>query len=331
MVKGCVGTVVAGCLAVAVGDAAQTRDAGQVLAEARAALGGKKLDALTALSATGRTQRSTPDGRSMESEFEFSLALPDKYLMRSVRVAMGSMSIYANSGFNGDQVIEEIDTPPNLGGGHMVIRMAGPGGPVDPAKMTPEQKAEFDKARLLTNRKEYAKLALGLFAAAPAAFPLDFTYAGEAEAAEGKADVIDVKGAGDFAVRLFIDRETHLPLMLSWQDKEPIMIQMGGPGTSFSSSGGAVTTRTVQGSGPMSKEDREKLEQDLDARRKEAEAKRRVVEFRIYYADYQDVGGVKLPHRIQRAIDGKTTEEMVFDQFKVNPKIDAKKFQPANK
>ena len=63
MVKGCVGTVVAGCLAVAVGAAAQTRDAAGVLAEARAAMGGKKLDALTALSATGRTQRSTPDGR----------------------------------------------------------------------------------------------------------------------------------------------------------------------------------------------------------------------------------------------------------------------------
>ena len=65
--------------------------------------------------------------------------------------------------------------------------------------MTPEQKAEFDKARLLPNRKEYAKLALGMFAAAPATYPLEFTYAGEAEAPEGKADIIDVKGEGDFS------------------------------------------------------------------------------------------------------------------------------------
>ena len=68
---------------------------------------------------------------------------------------------------------------------------------------------------------------------------------------------------------------------------------------------------------------------DLEARRKEAEAKRRTVEFRVYYADYQTVGGVQLPHRIQRSIDGKPTEEMVFDTIKVNPKIDAKKFQVA--
>ena len=34
-----------------------------------------------------------------------------------------------------------------------------------------------------------------------------------------------------------------------------------------------------------------------------------------------------LPHRVQRWIDGKTNEEMIFESFKVNPKIDAKKFQ----
>jgi hypothetical protein len=68
---------------------------------------------------------------------------------------------------------------------------------------------------------------------------------------------------------------------------------------------------------------------DLEARRKELEAKARTVEYRIYYADYKTVGGVQLPHRIQRAIDGKPTEEMIFDTIKVNPKIDAKKFQVA--
>jgi hypothetical protein len=35
---------------------------------------------------------------------------------------------------------------------------------------------------------------------------------------------------------------------------------------------------------------------------------------------------VKLPFSILRSIDGKTTEEMLFDTIKLNPKIDAKKF-----
>jgi len=334
MTRGIVGTAATVCLAVGTLAAAQTRDANQVLADAQAAMGGKKLTALTALSATGRTQRVMPNGNSMEAEFELSLALPDKFLMRSVMMAMGPMSIYRNSGFNGGQVIEEIDRPPNLQGGHVVLRVAGPGGnAIDPEKMTPEQKAEYDRMRLLGNKKEFARVTLGMLAASPAAYPLQFTYAGEAEAADGKADVLDVTGEGDFKARLFVDRETHLPLMLSWEDKEPVVIQMGGPGgpggpgASFSAGGANVTTRTMQGP-PMSKEDREKFEQELEAKRKDAEANRKLVEFRVFYGDYKEVGGVMLPHRIQRAIAGKTTEEMTIEQYKVNPKIDPKKFQP---
>ncbi len=56
------------------------------------------------------------------------------------------------------------------------------------------------------------------------------------------------------------------------------------------------------------------------------EAKRRTVEFRMYYADYQAVDGVMLPHRFQKSVDGKPAEEVVFESVKVNPKIDAKKF-----
>jgi len=315
--------------------AAQGRDVDQILAGARTALGGDKLAAVKSVTAVGRTVRANPDGTSAENEFELALELPDKYLMRSVIAAMGNMSVYRNTGFNGGQVIEEIDRPPNLSGGMIVIRMAGPGGAVDPEKMTAEQKAEFVQQRLLANKKDYAKLALGMFAMSPAAYPLALADGGQAESPDGKADVIDVTGEGGFAAKLFIDAQTHLPLMLSWMDKEPLIMRMGPGGTMMGGAGGA---RVLQGPGGgghaeaapnMSKEDREKAMADLDARRKEAESKLRIVEFRIYYADYKNVGGVQWPHRIQRSIDGKPTEEMVFDTIKVNPKIDAKKFQVA--
>jgi hypothetical protein len=99
----------------------------------------------------------------------------------------------------------------------------------------------------------------------------------------------------------------------------------------MAASGGNTTFTRVERSGgaPMTPEEREKMMKDLEARRKEAEAKARTVEYRVYYGDYKAVGGVQLPHRIQRSIDGKPTEEMIFDTFKVNPKIDAKKFQVA--
>ena len=47
----------------------------------------------------------------------------------------------------------------------------------------------------------------------------------------------------------------------------------------------------------------------------------------MFYGDYQKVGGVLLPHRFQRSIDGKPTEEMIVDAVKVNAKMDANKLQ----
>jgi hypothetical protein len=320
--------------------AGQGRNANEILAGARTALGGQKLEAVKSLSAVGRTVRALPNGTSAEYEFEMSLELPDKYLMRSVLAAMGNMSVYRNSGFNGGQVIEEIDRPPSLSGGNVVIRMAGPGGVTDPEKMTAEQKAEFDQKRLVANKKEFAKLALGMFAASPAAYPLELADGGQPESPDGKADVIDVKGEGGFAAKLFIDAQTHLPLMLSWMDREPITMTMGpggtattggAPGAGMAVGGGATTFTRVERSGgtPPTPEEREKLMKDLEARRAEAEAKARTVEYRVYYGDFKSVGGVQLPHRVQRSIDGKATEEMIFDTIKVNAKIDAKKFQVA--
>jgi len=327
------GTAAVALAAAGVMPAAQGRDVNQILAGARTVLGGQKLEAVKTLTAAGRTLRALPNGTSAENEFDMALELPDKYLMRSVMAAMGNMSVYRMSGFNGGQVIEDIDRPPSLSGGGMVVmRFAGPGGTVDPEKMTAEQKAEFDQRRLVANKREFAKLALGIFAASPAAYPLELADGGQAESPDGKADVIEVKGEGGFAARLFIDAQTHLPLMLSWMDREPITMTMGpgGPAATGGApgAGGAVTV-TRSGGAPMTPEERDKMMKELEARRKEAEAKARTVEYRVYYGDYKDVGGVQLPHRIQRAIDGKPTEEMVFDTFKVNPKIDAKKFQVA--
>ena len=43
----------------------------------------------------------------------------------------------------------------------------------------------------------------------------------EAEAPQGKADVLEGKGPNNFTVRLFISRDTHLPLMVSWTAPPP--------------------------------------------------------------------------------------------------------------
>jgi hypothetical protein len=103
---------------------------------------------------------------------------------------------------------------------------------------------------------------------------------------------------------------------------------MSGPG---GMSAGNMTVMSGSGQPPMTPEQRQQMMQDMQNRMKEAEANLKVVEYRLYYADYKDAGkeagGVKLPFKIQRSIDGQLGEEMAFEKCKVNQKIDPKKFQ----
>lgn len=49
-------------------------------------------------------------------------------------------------------------------------------------------------------------------------------------------------------------------------------------------------------------------------------------ESRLYFGDYRDVSGQQLPFFLRRAVGADTVEETTFDRFRINPKIDPKKF-----
>jgi hypothetical protein len=322
------------CLAiVALGASApifgQAPDVNKILADARAALGGeKKLSALKTLAATGQSVRVTANGSSAPTDVEMAFELPDKFMKKDVLALMGNSVITRTSGFNGDQTIDVIDQPPAMPG-MIQIRM-GPGGPAG-GPPTPEQQEENRKKQLLSSKQDLARLSLGMMLSSLAAYPLEFSSGGQAESPDGKADIVDVKGEGGFAVHLFIDANTHLPLMLSWMAKEPLVITRtvgpGGAGAPPPAGGGAVVQySTSRGQPPPSPEEREKLIQQAQEQAKEAEAKLRVVEYRLYYGDYRDVDGVKVPFKLQRSIDGKPVEEVTLEKVKVNGKIDAGKF-----
>jgi hypothetical protein len=76
-----------------------------------------------------------------------------------------------------------------------------------------------------------------------------------------------------------------------------------------------------------SADERQKYQQDLAAARTKALQQAKPAENRIYYADYRDTDGLKLPFRIRRAIGAMTTEETTFDRFRINAKVDPKKFE----
>jgi hypothetical protein len=196
-----------------------------------------------------------------------------------------------------------------------------PGGP----PLSPQQQ------RVQTVKQDFARLTLGMFATSFSAYPLTFSFVGQAEAPQGKADVIDVKGPRDFAVRLFINDETHLPIMVSWQTpltpQNIVLLAAGQTRPATLAPGAVVVNVPAAPAATATQEDKDKYAKDVAAARAKAMAENKL-ENRIYYADYRESDGLKFPFRLRRAIGTDTIEETTFDRFKLNSKIDPKKFEP---
>ena len=178
--------------------------AATILAEARKALGGPALEGLKTLTASGRTRR-VRGNNLVPIEFEFGIELPDKYFRKDEFPAEETDP--TSLGFNGDSLIQTpapVAAPPT----------ARAGGPPPP---TPAQIEAQRKTRVTGVKQDFVRFALGMFATSFETYPLTFAFAAQAEAPQGKADVLDVTGAGGFKLRFLIHSETHLPIMVSWQ------------------------------------------------------------------------------------------------------------------
>ncbi|MCG3160525.1 MAG: hypothetical protein JMDDDDMK_01594 [Acidobacteria bacterium] len=266
----------------------------QLINQARAALGGDKLKSLRSLSATGNYRR-TFGQMEMSGEVNYDLLLPDKMMKTEVMSPMPSLEITRIETINGEEVWE--DQQQHGGGGGMVIIRRGPGG----ANADPKQ---AQAALQQGVRSDFARLLIGWLLTTPSSFPVEYSYAGEAESPDGKADALDVKGPGGFAARLFLDQKTHRPLMLTYNGKKP-----------------RVITQTMTGP-PRNREDAEKRVKEMET---EA-AKQPDVEYRINLDDYRDVNGISFPHKLTRSIENEVNEELEITKVKINPQIKPEKF-----
>lgn len=306
-------------------------EASAILSAAREALGGeKRAAAIKTIVTTGRT-RQIQGENLVPIEFEIAVELPDKYVRTDEIPSRESGP--SRSGFNGDGIIQSGD-PPRRGGpgpGGPPPARAGGGSPPPGRAGAPEPgRGPTDKPAdpTMQVKQDFARLTLGMFATSFSAYPLTFGYVGQAEAPEGKADVIEVRGPGSFQARLFIDSKTHLPLMLNWTTPPNLVPVTPGQKPPPNTAPGSVVFETPAPPGDSATpEQRKQFEQDALAAREKALASAKPTEHRIYYADYRDVDGLKFPFRLRRAVGATTTEETIFDRFRLNTKVDPRKFE----
>lgn len=256
-----------------------------LLQQARAALGGvAALEKVRALEANGTVTRAA-GAMQLSGDLTLQIQLPDRMLRSDSLSPDGGLTLVTDSGFDGDTLLRgsrTFNAPPGA-----IIRTPPP----------PARGSEAEAQALRAARADLARLTVALLLRAPRSQPMDLTYGGQAEAPDGKADVIDVRGrdGNTFAAKLFLDTTTHRPLMLSYRGVAPRVVMQ--------------TRRLEPGSAPPAAPPADAAPQPAGD----------VVDIEMFLDDYRDVDGLLLPHHLTRSVAGEVTEELTFESVTVNP------------
>ena len=273
----------------------------EVLRQAREAIGAERLQKVEGLHINGQYRRVFGE-RQMGGEREISIQLPNKYVVEDA-MSMGGMStsMVNTRGLNG----ERAWSASSGGGGNMFIRFgSGPAG----AQLTPEQ---IEAAQRRMYQAEFSRYLLAMILTAPSSFAVEYKYAGESEVEDAQAEVVDVSGPDKFTARIFFDKKTHLPLLLSYRGPKPRTITM-----------------TREGGGPRSPEDVKKAREDAEKKMQaEAPAVPEEVDFYIRLTDHKKVDGLMLPHKLTFLTESEVSEEFEISKYQVNPQFKADRFE----
>jgi hypothetical protein len=252
----------------------------EVIKQVRAAIGGdSKLDSIASLEMSGKLTRNLGD-KSVTSDLTLSVLLPDKF--KRVEVASGGAVEYTRTvAMDGDEGWVDLSSPNGFGPkGPYMKQAAGKGNETD------AQKAQIDAVRV-----DFARLLIGLLLAAPSAYPVEFKYAGDAQMDKTQVDLLDATGPGQFAVRLFIDKQMHHPVLMTYD----------APARTGAAAGGNQGDK--------------------------AAAKPVLQKVQVLLADYRPEDGILLPHQITRATAGQTFEDLLVAKYKINLSLKPQSFK----
>jgi len=275
----------------------------EVLKLAREAIGGEEqLQKIEGLHINGEYRRMFGE-RQLGGDREISILLPNKYLVEDAMNAGGLATAMVNTrGLNGDRAW--TGSSGGGGGGGMVFRIAGPGG----EQASPER---MEAALRRIYNAEFSRYLLAMIITPPPSLAVEYKYAGESEVEDQQADVIDVTAPDKFSVRIFFDKKSHIPLLLSYRGPKP-----------------RIMTMTRQGGGNAKPEELKKHREEAEKKMTtEAPAAPEEVDFYIRLTDHKKVGSLVLPHKLTFLTENEVAEEFEISKYQVNPQFKADRFE----
>ena len=297
-------TCVVAVIGLAAAPAVAQDKAAEVMQKTRQALGGPRLEQVKALTLEGPFTREMGN-RQVQGTVVLTLQLPGNMHRREDTEMMGGMSIERVAALAGDTAWEDLQNRGGMGGGMQIV-MRGPGN----QELNAEQ---LEQARVRRLKAEFNRYLLAFLGGAS----LQPAYVAVAEAPEGKAEVVEVANEQGQSVRLFVDQNSGLPLMLQYQELRPRINMMRGPGEGRGAAPGA-TGAAAPGQAPDPQEMRRRMQDQPPPSPSNV---------MLYLGDFKEVDGVMLPHRLTQAVDGKTVEEWTIAKARINPNIKADLFE----
>ncbi len=335
--------------------AQDTAKGASLLSEARKALGGEdKIGAIKRIELKGAVTQ-VAGNQTLDGDLVMQIETPDKLRIdEEISLPGGAITIERTQALNATEawdLTEGGNLPGNFGrggrggGGNPGGRLGGvlgalndpnaPQGQVDPARQA-ALKEQQRKARQ-TDLARYLVAFFATTAEAPAWVGTAVTPKDE------KADVLEMTTADGTVTRIFLDIETHMPLMMTYSGPAPRGggaqgrrgqgaqgrgPQGGGPqggGQAAAGQGGgdAAAANAPQGAAPGGAPGGDAAQ---GGRRAGGAAQAQAAIVEMYLGDYRVENGVKMPHHITREINGEIQEEVLIKNFKFNPNFKSNTF-----
>jgi hypothetical protein len=169
---------------------------------------------------------------------------------------------------------------------------------VEDGKTVVVRKADVINGAGNSRQHELARTTLALLLNAPEGLDIAYKYAGEGSVDGAACDIVEAQIAGA-SVKLYLDRASSLPRMMSYQGVKPIAIRVK------KDENGEGETKTFIRQMPNNE----------------------TVEFQVKFSDYRSVNGLQLPFLWTQTVAGKADEMIEVTNYEINPANISEKFK----
>lgn len=293
----------------------------ELLKQARVAIGGEStIGSVQSLSINGKSNRHVqlPDqgDKQLDGVFELNMMLPDK-MIRIEKLTLGTPNgnDHAQGVEEKDAQIKDVRVK--------VIRNA--------------EASQGQNAERQHNHSEIAYYMLGLLLTPPPSFTASYNYVGEGNVEGARADIIEAQGANGFTMKLYLDKSTHLPLMMSYKGtlpRIPIDREIKVNGGSGTEEGSDVVIIRRHKAGEAGEELPKIIVDDKDINVDGPADRRKIVmsvpmsenaEIQVRFSDFRSVGGLLLPYTLTHVVNGRVETVWTVESYEINsPSINDK-------